>query len=65
MQQGSAEGLYATPTGRVSAVNIGGGGRPLDSTTGQYKPFGAYNLNESMYAGNMFVQDRWRFRLLI
>ncbi len=39
---------------------IGGGGRPLDAATGQYKPFGSYNLDESMWAGNMFVQDRWR-----
>ena len=59
-QQSSAEGLYATLTGRVSGVNIGGGGRPLDTSTGQYKPFGSYNLDESMWAGNMFVQDRWR-----
>ncbi|SPF49284.1 conserved exported hypothetical protein [Candidatus Sulfopaludibacter sp. SbA4] len=59
-QQGSAEGLYATLTGRVSGVNIGGGGRPLDASTGQYRPFGSYNLDESMFAGNMFAQDRWR-----
>ncbi len=59
-QQGSAEGLYATLTGRVQGVVIGGGGRPLDVSTGQYKPFGSYNLDESMFAGNMFVQDRWR-----
>ncbi len=39
---------------------IGGGGRPLDPATGQYQPFGAYNLDESMWAGNMFVQDGWR-----
>ncbi len=59
-QQSSAEGLYATLTGRVSGVAIGGGGRPLDTSTGQYKPFGSYNLDESMWAGNMFAQDRWR-----
>ena len=59
-QQSSAEGLYATLTGRVSGVGIGGGGRPLDASTGQYKPFGSYNLDESMWAGNMFAQDRWR-----
>lgn len=58
-QQTNAEGLYATLTGRVSAVNIGGGGRPLDAATGQYNAFGAYNLDESMYSGNMFVQDGW------
>ncbi len=59
-QQTNAENLYATLTGRVSSVNIGGGGRPLDASTGQYKPFGSYNLDESMQAGNMFVQDKWR-----
>jgi len=59
-QTGSAEGLYATLVGRVSNVSINGGGRPLDAKTKQYKPFGAYNLDESMYAGNIFVQDRWR-----
>ncbi len=61
-QQGSAEGLYSTLTGRVSGVNIGGGGRPLDAATGTYRAFGSYNLDESMWAGNMFVQDRWRLR---
>ncbi|HUA62321.1 MAG TPA: carboxypeptidase-like regulatory domain-containing protein [Verrucomicrobiae bacterium] len=59
-QQSSAEALYATLVGRVSSVAIDGGGRPLDVKTKQYKPFGAYNLDESMYAGNFFVQDRWR-----
>ena len=58
-QQTNAEGLYATLTGRVSGVSIGGGGRPLDAATGQYRPFGSYNLDESMWAGNMFVQDGW------
>ena len=41
-------------------MNIGGGGRPLDPATGTYRAFGTYNLDESMWAGNMFVQDRWR-----
>jgi hypothetical protein len=59
-QQSSAEGLYATLVGRISGVSINGGGRPLDVATKQYKQFGAYNLDESMYAGNVFVQDRWR-----
>jgi carboxypeptidase family protein len=59
-QQNSAEGLYSTLTGRVSAVNIGGGGRPLNAATGQYLPFGSYNLDESLWAGNLFAQDRWR-----
>jgi hypothetical protein len=60
-QQSSAEGLYATLTGRVSSVNIDVG-RPLDPKTGQYSLFGNYNLDESMQAGNMFVQDRWRIK---
>jgi len=59
-QQTNAENLYAELVGRVSAVNTGGGGRPLDPVTKQYKAFGNYNLDESMQAGNMFVQDKWR-----
>ncbi len=59
-QQSSAEGLYATLVGRIRSVNIGGGGRPLDPKTGQYQPFGAYNLDEVQQAGNLFAQDRWR-----
>ncbi len=59
-QQSAAEGLYSTLTGRVSRVAIGGGGRPLDPATGTYRQFGSYNLDESMWAGNLFFQDRWR-----
>ena len=57
-QQTSAQGLYATLTGRVSRVTIGGGGRPLDPQTGQYKDYGAYNLNEVQQSGNLFAQDK-------
>jgi hypothetical protein len=59
-QQTNAEGLYATLVGRIRSVSIGGGGRPLNPATGQYSPFGAYNLDEIQQAGNLFAQDRWR-----
>jgi hypothetical protein len=58
----NAENLYAELTGRISGVNIAGGGSPLDPATKQYKPFGAYNLNEIQSSEHFFVQDRWRFR---
>ena len=58
----NAENLYAELTGRVSGVNIAGGGRPLDPSTKQYKPFGQYNLDEVVSAWNFFAQDRWRIR---
>jgi len=61
-QQSSAANLYATLIGQVDYVDIGGGGRPLDTTTGQYKPFGAYNLDEVQQSGNIFIQDRWRIK---
>ena len=61
-QQGSASSLYATLIGQVDYVDIGGGGRPLDTKTGQYKPFGAYNLDEVQQSGNIFIQDRWRLK---
>jgi hypothetical protein len=56
-----AQDLYALLTGRVSAVSIGVG-RPLDPATKQYKPFGAYNLNEVVKAAGFWAQDRWRIR---
>jgi hypothetical protein len=58
--QTNAENLYAELTGRVSSVNINGGGRPLDPATKQYKPFGQYNLDEVVQAGHFYAQDRWR-----
>ncbi|HUI56318.1 MAG TPA: TonB-dependent receptor [Bryobacteraceae bacterium] len=61
-QQGNASALYATLIGQVDGVYIAGGGRPLDTKTGQYKPFGAYNLDEVQQAGNIFIQDRWRIK---
>jgi hypothetical protein len=59
--QGNARNLYALLAARVSRVSIGVG-RPLDSSTGQYKPFGAYNLDEVQQAAGFWAQDRWRFR---
>ena len=61
-QQGQAENLYAELTGRISGVTINSGGRPLDPATKQYKPYGAYNLDEVYQSGHMFAQDRWRVR---
>jgi hypothetical protein len=61
-QEGNAENLYAQLTGRISAVNIGGGGRPLDRATGQYAPYGNYNLDEVQMSENFFVQDAWRIK---
>lgn len=58
----NAENLYAELVGRVSGVNIAGGGRPLDPATKQYKPFGQYNLDEVVATWHLFAQDRWRIR---
>jgi hypothetical protein len=59
--QGNARSLYALLAARVSQVTIGVG-RPLDVKTGQYKPFGAYNLDEVQQAAGFWAQDRWRLR---
>ncbi len=53
----NAEALYATLTGRISAVSTT---RPLDFSTKQYKPFGQYNLDEVQMSEGFFFQDRWR-----
>jgi hypothetical protein len=57
----NAQNLYAELTGRVSSVNIAVG-RPLDPSTKQYKPFGAYNLDEVQASTGFWLQDSWRFR---
>lgn len=57
----NAQNLYAELTGRVSGVNIAVG-RPLDTSTKQYKSFGAYNLNEVQASTGFWLQDSWRFR---
>jgi Carboxypeptidase regulatory-like domain len=59
--QGNARSVYALLAARVSAVSIQVG-RPLDVNTGQYKPFGAYNLDEVQHASGIWAQDRWRLR---
>jgi len=59
--QGNARSLYALLVARISQVSIGVG-RPLDVKTGQYKPFGSYNLNEVQQAAGFWAQDRWRLR---
>jgi hypothetical protein len=57
----NAQNLYAELTGRVSRVAIAVG-RPLDTATKQYQPFGAYNLDEVQASTGMWAQDSWRFR---
>jgi len=59
--QGNARALYALLSARVNAVDIQVG-RPLDVKTGQYKSFGAYNLDEVQQAAGFWVQDRWRLK---
>jgi len=59
--QGNARALYALLAARVSRVQIQVG-RPLDPKTGQYKSFGAYNLDEVQQAGGFWAQDRWKLR---
>ena len=59
--QGNARALYGVLAARVTRVSIGVG-RPLDPSTGQYKPFGAYNLDEVQSASGYWAQDRWRLR---
>src|SRR5215510_10329112 len=61
-QRTNAQNLYAQLTGRISSVSIADGGSPLDPATKQYKPFGAYNLNEILSTEHFFAQDRWRLK---
>jgi hypothetical protein len=57
----NAENLYAELTGRISGVSISVG-RPLNTKTKQYDPFGAYNLDEVQASTGVWAQDSWRFR---
>ncbi len=59
-QQGNAAALYGTLIGQIDSVYIAGGGRPLNTKTGTYNQYGAYNLDEVQQSGNIFIQDRWR-----
>src|SRR5262245_59737118 len=61
-QRTNARNLYAELPGRISSVSIAYGGSPLDPATKQYKPFGAYNLNEILSTEHFFAQDRWRLK---
>ena len=59
----NAEDLYAVLTGRISGVNPGGAGFPLDVKTGQYATkISGYNLNELQSAWGLFFQDAWRWK---
>jgi hypothetical protein len=59
--QSNARALYALLAARISRVSIQVG-RPLDAATGQYKPFGSYNLDEVQSASGFWAQDRWKLR---
>lgn len=59
--QTNARSLYALLAARVSRVSIGVG-RPLNSATSQYTPYGAYNLNEVQAASGFWAQDRWHIK---
>jgi hypothetical protein len=50
-------------TGRISGVNPGGSGFPLDVKTKQYaSTISGYNLNELQSAWGLFYQDAWRWK---
>jgi hypothetical protein len=56
-----AENMYATLVGRISGVDPGGAGFPLDPKTKQYSTsVGAYFLDELQHGTGLFIQDAWR-----
>ena len=58
-----AENMYATLVGRISGVDPGGAGFPLDPKTKQYSTsVGAYFLDELQHGTGLFIQDAWRAR---
>ena len=59
--QTNARVLYGLLAARATRVAIQVG-RPLDPATSQYKPFGAYNLDEVQSASGYWAQDRWHVR---
>jgi len=59
--QAAARNLYATLVGAISSVGINVG-RPVDTKTRQYKPYGQFNLNEVQQSMGWWIQDRWRVR---
>ncbi len=59
----NAENLYATLTGRISSVNPGGAGFPLDIKTGKYSTsVGGYYLDELQHGWGLFLQDSWKYK---
>jgi hypothetical protein len=58
-----AENMYATLAGRISGVDPGGAGFPLDPKTKQYSTsVGAYFLDELQHGTGLFIQDAWRVK---
>ena len=58
-----AESMYATLAGRISGVDPGGAGFPLDVKTRQYSTsVGGYFLDELQHGTGLFVQDAWRVK---
>jgi hypothetical protein len=58
-----AENMYATLVGRISGVDPGGSGFPLDPKTKQYSQnVGAYFLDELQHNAGLFIQDSWKVK---
>ncbi|MBZ5687854.1 MAG: carboxypeptidase-like regulatory domain-containing protein [Acidobacteriia bacterium] len=56
-----AKNMYATLVGRISGVDPGGAGFPLDVKTQQYSTsVGGYYLDELQHGTGLFIQDAWR-----
>lgn len=55
----AARALYATLTGRVTAI---AGVATLDEAATKYEPFGQYVTRFRQREAGVFVQDSWRFR---
>jgi hypothetical protein len=58
-----AQSMYATLVGRISGVDPGGAGYPLNPKTHQYsQQIGEYALDELQHGTGLFIQDAWRIR---
>ena len=56
-----AENMYATLVGRISGVDPGGAGFPLNVKTRQYSTqVGEYALDELQHNYGLFIQDAWK-----
>jgi len=55
--QGDVKDLYALLNGRINYV---GAIRPYNSKTGNYDAYGAFNLDEVLLGGGIYVMDTWR-----